>query len=150
MTLGQIVPIFTGQVVSSRILRIFRWKLWVTLCSIVKLNLKHKKHVKISWRFQAVLLCLNEKKNFQFFVIFPTNETFLQKIVLSYIAAHYSKLIFLFNWVWISVFMELNVVWQLAPVTGKVNNHSVTIEGNPILFNCRQGFTQNFRVSQPS
>ena len=29
MTLGQVVPNFTGQVVSSKILRIFRWKLWV-------------------------------------------------------------------------------------------------------------------------
>ena len=34
MTLGQVVPNFTGQVVSSKILRIFRWKLWVTLYSI--------------------------------------------------------------------------------------------------------------------
>ena len=33
MTLGQVVPNFTGQVVSSKILRIFRWKLWVTLCN---------------------------------------------------------------------------------------------------------------------
>ena len=34
MTLGQVVPNFTGQVVSSKILRIFRWKLWVTLCCV--------------------------------------------------------------------------------------------------------------------
>ena len=33
MTLGQVVPNFTGQVVSSKILRIFRWTLWVTLYS---------------------------------------------------------------------------------------------------------------------
>ena len=33
MTLGQVVPNFTGQVLSSKILRIFRWKLWVTLYS---------------------------------------------------------------------------------------------------------------------
>ena len=59
--------------------------------------------------------------------------------------------------------MQLNVVWLLAPVTGKVvrsqvtvsyklviKNHSVTIEGIPILFNCSQGFTQNFGISQPS
>ena len=54
--------------------------------------------------------------------------------------------------------MQLNVV-KLAPVTGKVvtgdlkvviNNHSVTIEGNPILFNCSQGITRNFGISQPS
>ena len=32
MTLGQVVPNFTGKVASSKILRIFRWKLWVTLC----------------------------------------------------------------------------------------------------------------------
>ena len=31
-----------------------------------------------------------------------------------------------------------------------INNHSVTVEGNPILFNCSQGFTQNFGMSQPS
>ena len=31
-----------------------------------------------------------------------------------------------------------------------INNHSVTIKGNPILFNCSQGFTQNFGISQPS
>ena len=83
-------------------------------------------------------------------------------IVLSYIAAHQSKLIFLFNWVWISLFMQLNVVWQLAPFTEKVvtgelplykvviDNHSVMIKGNSILFNCSQGFTQNFSISQPS
>ena len=46
-------------------------------CSIVKMSLRYKKHVEISWRFQAVLLCLDWKKNFQFFVIFSTNETFL-------------------------------------------------------------------------
>ena len=34
MTLGQVVPNFTGKVVSSKILRIFRWKLWVNLCSV--------------------------------------------------------------------------------------------------------------------
>ena len=58
MTLGQVVSNFTGQVVSSKILRIFRWKLWVTLCSVPlskwhKKHKKHKKHVEISWRFQA-------------------------------------------------------------------------------------------------
>ena len=30
------------------------------------------------------------------------------------------------------------------------NNHSVTIEENPILFNCTQGFTKKFGISQPS
>ena len=55
--------------------------------SIVKMNLRHKKHVEMSWRFQAVLLCLDEKKFFQSFVIFSCNETFLQKIVLWHIAA---------------------------------------------------------------
>ena len=34
MTLRQVVRTFTGEVVSSKILRIFRWKLWVTLCSV--------------------------------------------------------------------------------------------------------------------
>ena len=34
MMLGQVVPYFTGRVVSSKVLRIFRWKLWVTLCSV--------------------------------------------------------------------------------------------------------------------
>ena len=47
-----------------------------TMCFIVKMTLRHKEHVEISWRFQAVLLCLDEKKNFQY-VIFLTNETFL-------------------------------------------------------------------------
>ena len=46
-------------------------------CSIVKMTLRDKKHVEISCRFQAVLLCLDWKQNFQFFVIFSTNETFL-------------------------------------------------------------------------
>ena len=31
-----------------------------------------------------------------------------------------------------------------------INDHSVTIKGNPILFICIQGFTQNFGISQPS
>ena len=31
-----------------------------------------------------------------------------------------------------------------------INNPSVTIEGNPILLNCSQGFTQNVGISQPS
>ena len=31
-----------------------------------------------------------------------------------------------------------------------INNHSVAIEGNPIVFNCNQGFIQNFGISQPS
>ena len=35
MTLGQVVPNFTGQVVSFKILRIFRWTLWVTKCSVI-------------------------------------------------------------------------------------------------------------------
>ena len=44
--------------------------------------------------------------------------------------------------------MQLSVVWQLAPVTGKIIiNHSVTIEGNPMLFNCSRGFTQNFSIN---
>ena len=34
MTLGQVVPNFTGQVVSSKILRIFKRKLSVTSCSV--------------------------------------------------------------------------------------------------------------------
>ena len=34
MMLGQVVPNFTGQVVSSKILRSLRWKLWVTFCSV--------------------------------------------------------------------------------------------------------------------
>ena len=46
-------------------------------CFIEKMTLRHKKHVEISWRFEAVFLCLDWKKNFQFFVIFSTNETFL-------------------------------------------------------------------------
>ena len=29
-----------------------------------------------------------------------------------------------------------------------INNQSVTIEGNPILFNYNQGFTQDFGMSQ--
>ena len=61
------------------------------------MTLRHKKSVEISWRFQAVLLCLDLKKKFQFFVILSTKEKFLSKIVLSYIAAHWSKLIFSFN-----------------------------------------------------
>ena len=31
-----------------------------------------------------------------------------------------------------------------------INNHSVTIEGNPILFDRSQESTQNFGISQPS
>ena len=34
------------------------------------MTLRHKKNVEMSWRFQAVLLCLDLKKNFEFFVIF--------------------------------------------------------------------------------
>ena len=30
-----------------------------------------------------------------------------------------------------------------------INNHSVAIEGNAILFNCSQGLTHNFGISQP-
>ena len=61
MTLGQVVPNFTEQVLSSKILRIFRWKLWVILCTVPlsKWPQDTKKHVEISWRFQAVLLCLD-------------------------------------------------------------------------------------------
>ena len=43
--------------------------------SIVKMTLRHKKHIEMS--FQAVLLCLDLKKKIQSFVIFLTNETFL-------------------------------------------------------------------------
>ena len=38
---GQVVPNFTGQVVSSKILQIFRWKLWVTLCSVCSVVFKY-------------------------------------------------------------------------------------------------------------
>ena len=31
-----------------------------------------------------------------------------------------------------------------------INNHSVTFTRNPILFNCSQGFTRNFGISQLS
>ena len=31
-----------------------------------------------------------------------------------------------------------------------INNHSVTIDENPILFNGSQGLTQNFGISQAS
>ena len=31
-----------------------------------------------------------------------------------------------------------------------IKNYSVTIEKNPILSNCSQGFTQNFDISQSS
>ena len=34
------------------------------------------------------------------------------------------------------------------PYNVVINNHSVTIEGNLILFNGSQGFTQNFGISQ--
>ena len=82
MTLGQVVPNFTGQVVSSKILRIFRWKLWVSLCSVPlsKWPWDKKKHVEISWRFQVVLLCLDWKKNFQFFVIFRPMKLFYRRL----------------------------------------------------------------------
>ena len=46
--------------------------------------------------------------------------------------------------------MQLNEVWQQSCHKVVINNLSVTIEGNPILFNCSQGFTQNFGISQPS
>ena len=65
MTLGQVVPNFTGQVVSSKKLRIFRWKLWVTVCS-VPLSIwpeDTKKYVDISWHFQAVLLEVRTRVN---------------------------------------------------------------------------------------
>ena len=35
MTLGQVVPNFTKHIVSFKILRIFRCKLWLTLCSVL-------------------------------------------------------------------------------------------------------------------
>ena len=38
------------------------------------------------------------------------------------------------NWMWCDTFLYKVVI----------NNHCVTIEGNPILFNCSQGFTQNY------
>ena len=31
-----------------------------------------------------------------------------------------------------------------------INNHNVTFERNPVLFNCSQEFTRNFGISQPS
>ena len=30
------------------------------------------------------------------------------------------------------------------PYKVDINNHSITIEKNPVLFNCSQGFAQNF------
>ena len=70
-------------------------------------------------------------------VILPTNKTFLYKIVLSYIVAHYIKLIMFFNQVCISLFMQLKVA--TFPYRLFINNYSVTIERNPILLKCRQG-----------
>ena len=37
-----------------------------------------------------------------------------------------------------------------SPCKWFINNRSVTFERNPILFNCSQGFTRNFGISQPS
>ena len=46
------------------------------------------------------------------------------------------------------VFLALSSV--TFPYKVVIKNHSVTIEGNLILFNCSQGFTQKFGISQPS
>ena len=54
----------------------------------------------------------------------------------------------MFIWVWISLFMQFFDLplcnCETFPYKVVINNHSVTIEGNLIFFNCSQGFTQNF------
>ena len=59
-----------------------------------------------------------------------------------------------FSWNWMSCDNLPRLQGKLSQVTFlyKVvsNNCNVTIEGNPTLFNCSQGFTQNFAISQPS
>ena len=54
------------------------------------------------------------KEHFSVFVIFLTNETSI-KGSTSFLCSALE-----FNWVWISLFMDINVVGQLAPVTAKV------------------------------
>ena len=47
-----------------------------------------------------------------------------------------------------SVRRKPNYYTSVAKVDMKFSPYR--IEGNPILFNCSQGFTQNFGISQPS
>ena len=59
MTLGQVALNFTGQVVSSpKYCEFLDENCNFMLCFIVKITLRQK-NLEISWRFQAVLLCLN-------------------------------------------------------------------------------------------
>ena len=79
MSLGQVVPNTTGQVVSSKILRIFRWKLWVTLCSVPlsKWRYKTQKACRYKLTLSSGTLMFRLKEKISDFVIFSTNETFL-------------------------------------------------------------------------
>ena len=58
-------------------------------CSIVKMTLRQKKTCRNKLTLSSGTLMFGLKEDFLvIFVIFSTNEIFLQKIVLSYIAAH--------------------------------------------------------------
>ena len=54
-----------------------------------------------------------KRKILELFLIFSTEKNFLQNALLSYIAAHWVKLVLLFDWVYISLFMRYSVVWRL-------------------------------------
>ena len=56
------------------------------------------------------------------------------------------------NWMWCDNLPRLRgkLSQVIFPYKVVINNHSITIEGNPVLFNCSQVFTQNFGISQPS
>ena len=107
MTLGQLVPNFTRQIVSSKILRILRWKLWVTLCSVPfsKWHWDTKKTCRNKFTLPSGTLMFRLKEKFSVF------RNFFDQWNFSIEDCTWSKLIFSFNWVWISLFVQFNVAW---------------------------------------
>ena len=67
MTLGQVVPNFTRQVVSSKTLRICRWKLWVNCMTLSKWPQDTKKTCRNKFTLSSCNLMFRLKEKFSVF-----------------------------------------------------------------------------------
>ena len=154
MTLGQVVPNFTGQVVSSKILRIFRWKLWVILCSApVSKWPWHKKTCRNKLSLSSGTRMFRLKDKFSIFRnFFDQWNFFIEHCIFLHFCSIEFGYHFSCNWMWYNNWPRLQgkLSQVIFPYKVVINNHSVTIEGSPILFNCSRGFSQNFGISQHS
>ena len=129
ITLGQVVPNFTEQVVSSKILRIFTWKLWVTLRSVQLSKWPwHKKTCINKLTLWSGTLMFRLKEKISVFRNFFDQWNFYRR--LYFLTLRYGESCHR----WLSL-----IKWSLKTIV-------LRFLKNPILFNCSSLKTSTYHI----